>query len=385
MSKVIVDIVNFNADASCLSSQKWLNDLKGGINSYFYNWLLLYIKNKKKISLGLIGATIADIKYYNPEAIDLINENQDIFEIILRPWSHDIGIYRNNDTFVFNVQMGINIIEKEFKNIARFFLSPEFMINSKQIELLKQFYIKAIFINPNRYDTQTAARIPKTPYKILGTSNSIMNCISMEGGSTKAFLKTMQLYDKNMWNNTILDYKHETIYTWRDGESCFLLPSGIAREQFWLKNEDENIQRVFLNDIDINYVENKDLNEIYYKSYPIHSFLAWMQEMKMMWYIDKISRIEKEFKNFSNEKKIFFLHLINSDILASVEKKSPEIDMIINDKLEEFTIYRQEKGFEGEEYLSIFNTSDINDNYIFMKKFKARNSYLKKILQNEDK
>lgn len=381
MNKVLVDIVNFNADASCLSSDKWIDNLSGGKNSNFYQWLLLYVTNTKKISLGLIGATIADIKYYNPEAIKLINNHQDTFEIILRPWSHDIGIYRKNDSFLFNVKMGISIIEKEFENIARYFLSPEFMINSKQIELLKQFNIKAIFINPNRYDLQTASRILKIPYEVMATSNIKMNCISIEGISARAYLKTMQLYDQSIWNNCILNYENDIYYSWRDGESSFLLPDGIKREEFWLKNEDFNISRSFLNDINIKYLDNDKIENNYYKSYPIHSFLAWMQEMKMMWFIDKVNVIEHNFSDLTYNQKINFLHLINSDILASVEKKSPEIDIIINNNNEKFTIFRQEKGFEGEEYLSLYySLSTILQETSMIKKYNARNSYLKEIV-----
>jgi hypothetical protein len=380
MDKKLVDIVNFNADASCLSSEKWLNCLKGGVDSYFYNWLFLYVKCKKKISLGLIGATIADIKHFNPESIELINSNQDIFEIILRPWSHDIGIYRENNTFLFNVKMGITIIEKEFKNVARYFLSPEFIINSKQIELLSQFNIEAIFINPNRYDRQSASRISKDPYVVKGTSGTLMNCISINGITSGAFLKSIQVNSKNKWSNLINDDDDDIVYSWRDGESSFLLPNGINRELFWLESEDKNIKRTFLNNLEINYIKNEDLDGHYYKVYPMHPFLAWTKEMKMLWYLDKVSEIEKTFESLTVDRKIIFIHMINSDILASVEKSSPEIDIIIIKEVEKFTIYRQEKGLEGEEYLSIFNSLNMGSSEYFMKKFKARRSYLKKVI-----
>lgn len=52
MTKILVDVVNFNADASCLSSKQWMEDLKGGKRSKFYQWLLLYVNKKKKYHLG---------------------------------------------------------------------------------------------------------------------------------------------------------------------------------------------------------------------------------------------------------------------------------------------------------------------------------------------
>ena len=33
MTKKVVDIVNFNADASCMSSSIWMDALQGGTNS----------------------------------------------------------------------------------------------------------------------------------------------------------------------------------------------------------------------------------------------------------------------------------------------------------------------------------------------------------------
>ena len=49
MTKTVVDIVNFNADASCLPSSIWLEALKGGTNSVICQWLSLFIKNKSRV------------------------------------------------------------------------------------------------------------------------------------------------------------------------------------------------------------------------------------------------------------------------------------------------------------------------------------------------
>ena len=53
MNKTVVDIVNFNADASCLPSRTWLETLKGGTNSVICQWLSLFIQNKKTSLLDL--------------------------------------------------------------------------------------------------------------------------------------------------------------------------------------------------------------------------------------------------------------------------------------------------------------------------------------------
>ena len=41
---VLVDVVNFNADASCLDSARWLQALTGGAESEFCRWLNLYVR-----------------------------------------------------------------------------------------------------------------------------------------------------------------------------------------------------------------------------------------------------------------------------------------------------------------------------------------------------
>ena len=53
MTKKVVDIVNFNADASCLSASIWMDALKGGTNSKICQWLSLFVRNKKKSLLEL--------------------------------------------------------------------------------------------------------------------------------------------------------------------------------------------------------------------------------------------------------------------------------------------------------------------------------------------
>ncbi len=71
--KFLVDIVNFNADASCLSAQRWLEALRGGAESELCAWLGGYVETKSRVTLGFIGGTLADIAILNHEAVDLIN------------------------------------------------------------------------------------------------------------------------------------------------------------------------------------------------------------------------------------------------------------------------------------------------------------------------
>ena len=93
--KTLIDIVNVNGEASCLASSRWLDILKGKTSSEFFQWLNLYCKHKKKITLGLTGTTVVDAIKLNPEAINLINRHPQIFEVIIRPFSHDVALLRS--------------------------------------------------------------------------------------------------------------------------------------------------------------------------------------------------------------------------------------------------------------------------------------------------
>ena len=377
MTKTVVDIVNFNADASCLPSSIWLEALKGGTNSIICQWLSLFIKNEKKVTLGFTGSTLADIKTFNPDAINIINEKTDIFEIILRPWSHDISLYRTDSLFIYNVELGINTIKSEFKSVSNYYLAPEFMITSRQIELISKMDIEAIFINPDRYQNDIKRRIIPTPHIVYGTSESTIKCITIHGRTTQKYLSSCQLNDPNIWDKFIQDFPDDLIFSWRDGESFLLIPDGLSREESLLQGESENINRKKLQFLEINY-EDRSLYDIsYYKSYPIHSFTAWIKEMKMMWYVDRISKIENNYTELSDFQKTLLLQSINSDILASVEKISPKIKLKIKGVIEDFIIYRSERGFEGEDYLRLIDDPNFrNDSAPHIKKLVARHEYL---------
>ena len=378
MTKTVVDIVNFNADASCLSSSIWLDALQGGTNSEICKWLALFVRNNKKVSLGFTGSTLADIKKFNPDAINIINEKKDIFEIILRPWSHDISLYRTDNLFIYNVELGIRTIKSEFDSVSDYYLAPEFMMTSRQIELISKMGIEAIFINPDRYQNDIKRRIIPTPHIVYGTSESTIKCIAIHGRTTQKYLSSCQLNDPKIWDKFIQDFPDDLIFSWRDGESFLLIPDGLSREKSLLKGESENINRKKLQSLEINYEDSSLYDRSYYKSYPIHSFTAWIKEMKMMWYVDRIRKIENNFSKLSDLQITLLLQLINSDILASVEKISPKIKLKIKGVIEDFIIYRSERGFEGEDYLQLIDDPNFrNDSAPHIKKLIARHEYLK--------
>jgi len=257
-------------------------------------------------------------------------------------------------------------------------LAPEFMMTSRQIELISKMGIEAIFINPDRYQNDIKRRIIPIPHIVYGTSESTIKCIVIHGRTTQKYLSSCQLSDPNIWDKFIQDFPDELIFLWRDGESFLLIPDGLSREESLLQGESENINRKKLKSLEINYDDSSLYDQQFYKSYPIHSFSAWIKEMKMMWYVDRIRKLEEQFSNFSEFQKTLFLQLINSDILASVEKISPKIKLNIKGVKEDFIIYRSERGFEGEDYLKLIDDPNFrNDNAPHIKKLIARHEYLK--------
>lgn len=74
----------------------------------------------------------------------------------------------------------------------------------------------------------------------------------------------------------------------------------------------------------------------------------------MMGYLRRLERLEPEIDSLSLTELTLWLHAINSDVLSAVEKRSPVVRMLPSVKPgDEFlhTIWRSERGFEGEIYL----------------------------------
>jgi hypothetical protein len=360
--KVLVDVINFNADASCLSSAEWLKILEGGCGSKFCKWLNLYVAKRKMVVLGLPGATVSDLATFNPEAIRLINANPDIFEIILRPFAHDVGLLRQGFGFEVNFQYGKHIIDKEFSNIANYFLPPEFMATNDQIYKMQKMGVKGIFSNPSRFSNEIKDRLPKVPFQLKGFDGVQMECIPFEEGLTKKYLWAIQQFDCTPWNLHIIESSKKFIFSWRDGESLFFLPDGIEREEYWLSYEAEGIQRSHLQSKPYQITLTEDLTAEQFHAYPIHSCLSWMREFRLLGFINRILKIENILDTLSEKEIHYWLLVINSDIMSSIEKTSPVVNLKMlaeSDNFINHKIYRSERWFEGEEYLMRLENFDL--------------------------
>lgn len=344
----LVDIVNWNADASCLSAERWLSALEGGAGSEFCQWLYLYIHFERPVCLGLTGATLADLATFNPEALGLMQGRPDIFSFVRRPFAHDIGFLRTSEGLSFNLHVGAKTLQRTLGVCPPAFLPPEFMCNARKISALSRVGVTHIFVNPARFDQEITAFIPVLPYRVRGLFNEDLVCIPLAGQCTDAYLKALQRLDVRPWNESLRAVGLDTIYTWRDGESCFLLPDSIARERHWLEGE-MPLRRTSL---DVAAVEPLDIEAL---SYPVHPFTAWTREMKMYWYLAEVRELENRLHELDDIQRSCWLLAINSDILSSVEKRSPVVPMnrLSDGKEEFFTIRRQDKSVDGEECIAL--------------------------------
>ena len=361
----LVDIVNFNADASCLSAQRWLEALRGGAGSKLCAWLGCYAETNSRVTLGFIGGTLADIAVLNREAIDLINAHPQIFEVLVRPFAHDIALTRTDAGFRMNLDFGQAAIRREFRQTVNWYLPPEFMLTSRQLALLPEFGIEGVFINSGRYESEVQRRLSRVPFYVTGVSGTKIPCIPFESRLTGAYLHTIQRLSEDAWVDNCKLVGEQVAYVWRDGESAFLLPDGIEREKYWLRVA-KRTERLSLASAAkmTRFLQPAELASDAYRSYPVHSFAAWMKEFRMLGYLRAIERFENQLESMAPIAHLLWLQAINSDVLSAVEKASPSVRLRAYPVREpsegdfDYQILRTERGFEGEEYVHLLETLD---------------------------
>jgi hypothetical protein len=349
----IVDLVNFNADASCLGASAWLQALEGGERSALCNWLRIYVELRKKVVLGFTGATVADMRAFNPEAIDLVNAHPDIFESIARPFTHDISLLRSRDGFLLNLDLGWRYLQREFRRVYPLYLPPEFMLTNEQVALLADRGLTTVAVNAARFSAELQQRIPREPYVLKGIAGARLRCLPVRGALTQAYLDSLHEHDAAPWTAVLRDNGVPLLGSWRDGESPLLIPDGIERERAWLATEPA-LERAHLSDLSVEYRAAEQLPAEAYHSYPVHSFTAWMKEFRMLGYVSRLQQLEQHVGSLDATELALWLCAINSDVLSAVEKTSPTVTLKRargETSTYPFVIYRTERGFEGEEYL----------------------------------
>ncbi|MBU0568835.1 hypothetical protein KKC52_12435 [bacterium] len=364
----LIDVVNFNSDGSCLSSAKWLKCLEGGRESLFMQMLKNYVCFGRKVNIGLVGTTIKDIAFFNPEAIDYINGHQEVFQIVLRPFTHDSPLLRLPEGFRYNLKKGLSCIHRYFTNVNDFYLAPEIMVTGEQLLILKELDICGVFIHKGRYDLSVSRHIPSAPFVLHGVLNTKMLCIPFTAKEleNKRLSVLHGTTDSLTWCREVQKRSSSNFFTWRDGESCLLLPLGIEHEKVIFESElITGVERQFLSETSFNI--DKENNTLRY--FPLHSMKPWLNEMKLYWFISRVRDIEKMISSLPDNHKLFWLLTINSDILSSAEKCSPivkvgkkvfQVDssnflwegVISMREKKQIILARSERAGEGEDYLA---------------------------------
>src|SRR5262249_3780558 len=135
----------------------------------------------------------------------------------------------------FNLAAGAAATRDAFGRASNYYLPPEFMLMSGQVTSLAKFGVKGTFINAQRYESDMASRIPTRPYFVRGVMGSELGCIPVDGQLTPAYLRASQLWDIREWSGAT-GRRGSPLRLWRDGESSFLIPDGVEREDYWLAN-----------------------------------------------------------------------------------------------------------------------------------------------------
>ena len=349
--QTLVDIINLNAEASCLSTKRWLRALKGGNKSELYAILSLYVKAELKVTLGIVGSTLAEIEEFNPECIELINQHPNNFEILIRPFIHSLSILWTNETFIHNYELGKRYIEDRLKNCINWYLPPEFALRNSHIYALQNLKCEGTFIHPKRVKNDIKSKLPKGVFTLASIQNVKMPCINFTEGYDTYYLDQMQVFRSN------ITFKENTIYGWRDGESPLFLTDSVKREEIFIENSKKEFKRIFLSEA-LSQTENIQKKIVH--SYPQNSLLPWLGNFRLFWYTTEIKNIERSFNSLSKTKQIIFLNLLNSDILSSIEKNDVTITLkeLGNGESSQFLIKRKERNLDAEEILFLINNFD---------------------------
>lgn len=319
--------------------------LLGGEQSQLCRWLRLYLDMRRPIAIGFTGATLADIAAFNPEAIVLLRDAPGIFQILWRPFAHDLPFFRTEAGFDLNVTLGRRIAEQLIGRVSPIFLPPEFMQTNRQTTLLSNHGAEASIVMASRFNGEIGAELPSTPFRLRGIPHGLLACIPVTGLLTKAYLSSLQLLDQSSWAAAAAPL--ETAVMWRDGESPFLLPDGLERERLWLANSQGDWGHLPVP------LRGETENSVT-MGYPVHPFSAWMNEMSMLWFVQRVRELEQRMIGDRSAGTVArWLNCINSDILSAVEKRSPMVSLrpCNGGAPESFRIARSPRGFEGEALL----------------------------------
>lgn len=366
----ILDCVNFNPDASCLSSSIWMETLTDKQNG-FLQWVTSIADNGNSVVFGMCGSVLADISKYCPTAIKVFCDCPEVFSFACRPFSHDLSYMRTAEGAYANLELGVKALKYFDLNLIDLYMPPEFMVTTRDLLNLKKLGISTVLLNPKRFPDINLSRSTRLR---INSPNIQMTALSCNEGLTESYLKILHGFD--YVEKVAASPSVQVI--WRDGESWLFAPGGLKNEITW-----ENFKKEHF--VSCNYSEIiSELPICEIEMYPRHNLEAWSGQFKLVDYVRTVQNIEENMDYLKLDDLNAWLYLINSDILSSVEKDDVKIDCIVGGFIETCKLKRQNKIVDAELIaLSLFDSSvlpiDLISDGVF-RKLQARNYLLNLIL-----
>jgi hypothetical protein len=237
------------------------------------------------------------------------------------------------------------------------------MCNSAQVSELIDRGIRGVFLYAARFDPAIAERFPRHRFPLKGLLGRSCDALPIDHDASRGYLDSIHAFSATPWNEAIRVKPDRSGFSWRDGESAFLLPDSLDREDTWIEGEAGGIERRFLSELPEGPADDHDGPSDPALSYPIHSLSAWVKEMKMYWYISKVERIEERLEELDPFRMGIWLQLINSDILSAVEKQAPVVEVRLRPggDSHHYTIPRQSKEHAGEAWMHLLDNAEDRD------------------------
>jgi len=310
----MIDIVNFNGDASCLKRARYLHAIREG---EIAQWLGYYEASSRHVSVGMCGVSLIDLFIHKDSAsLDLLRSSSYI-HTIYRPFVHALSTVMDPSLSCINILLGILVTRTILARTSNYFLPPEFLFRMSDVLTLRKCGVEYTFdISP---DTLNHAN-ELLPYSIIRClvhpSGASIKSINMHQCSTKAYLRCIQIMSEYCGTDNL----------WRDGESFLFLPDGLKREEMFI-NQTRHVKSI------VSYVQEMSSAELQLELdyYPLRPLSPWIGDHANHWYRQIGNRLLEwiyDDKPITLFMLVLLLMMYSSDLRASASKDDVSFDIL---------------------------------------------------------
>ena len=307
----MLDLINFNGDASCLPHSVFLKYIEDGS---FYSWLQLFDKYSHHAAFGMTGMSLLDVISSSDNlSISSINSSP-YLHCINRPYSHSLSIRMPSALSDLNILLGIFIYQKSFSSNSSCYLPPEFSLRSSSLQLLYKLHIDKVFHASPSYFSRDQSNPSNDFLRIDLPDGSSVFSFCIHHSATHSYLRTIQL---------LVPYSPSKLL-WRDGESSLLIPDGNRREDYFLSSLDQP----FLSPSD--FLSSLSHDPFVVEHYPLRSYQPWIGDYSNEWFFEISTNLfQRSLTHTRLDLKFVLLLLMShsSDLLASVSKEHVSIQL----------------------------------------------------------